>query len=87
MLRKVPDATESFADRAPSLLADRHHGVLLAGMVLLLELCHLDPNLVPTYRKQARSWDRIRAPPTRSGVSIPSYVTCDAGLPISCRSC
>ena len=55
VLRKVPDAVESFADRAPTLLADRHHGVLLAGMVLLLELCQLDPNLIPTYRKQARS--------------------------------
>ena len=55
VLRKVPDAVESFAERAPTLLADRHHGVLLAGMVLLLELCQLDPSLIPTYRKQARS--------------------------------
>lgn len=57
VLRKVPDAVESFADRAPTLLADRHHGVLLAGMVLLLELCQLDPNLITTYRKQARGSD------------------------------
>ncbi|KAK9830950.1 hypothetical protein WJX81_001389 [Elliptochloris bilobata] len=52
VLRKVPDAVESFADKAPALLSDRHHGVLLAGTSLLLELCQLDPALIPSYRQQ-----------------------------------
>jgi hypothetical protein len=55
VLRKVPDAVESFVDKAPALLSDRHHGVLLAGATLMLEMCALDAALVPTYRAQART--------------------------------
>ncbi len=50
----MPDAVESFVDKAPALLSDRHHGVLLAGATLMLEMCTLDAALVQTYRAQAR---------------------------------
>lgn len=51
VLRKVPEAIESFTDRAASLLNDRHHGVLLAGVTLMLEICDLSPDTVAAYRK------------------------------------
>lgn len=55
VVRKVPDAVEAFVEKAPALLTDRHHGVLLAGTTLMLELCRLDPAMVATYRRQARA--------------------------------
>lgn len=51
MLRKVPEAIEGFQERAAALLRDRHHGVLLAGVTLLLELCSIQPALIPVYQE------------------------------------
>lgn len=51
VLRKVPDMTEGFIDRAASLLNDRHHGVLLAGVTLMLDICEIHPDAVAHYRK------------------------------------
>jgi hypothetical protein len=38
-VNKVPELAESFLDGAEALLADRHHGVLLAAVTLILRLC------------------------------------------------
>ena len=43
--------TEGFIDRAASLLNDRHHGVLLAGVTLMLDICDIHPDAVAHYRK------------------------------------
>lgn len=45
MLRKVPDMLESFAERAPTLLEDRSHSVLLAGVTLMLDICAQAPQV------------------------------------------
>ena len=39
VVNKVPELAESFLDGAEALLADRHHGVLLAAVTLILRLC------------------------------------------------
>lgn len=45
VLRKVPDMLESFAERAPTLLEDRSHSVLLAGVTLMLDICAQAPQV------------------------------------------
>lgn len=47
VLRKVPDMLESFAERAPGLLEDRSHSVLLAGVTLMLDICAQAPQVGP----------------------------------------
>lgn len=40
IIRKVPDLTETFLDRARALLVEKNHGVLLTGITLLTEMCN-----------------------------------------------
>ena len=47
----MPDAIESFQDVAAKLLLDRHHGVLLTGVTLMMEICTVDPAAIEAYRK------------------------------------
>ena len=51
VLKKVPEAIETFADKAAGLLSDRHHGVLLSGTTLMLEICEIEPNIIEQYRR------------------------------------
>ena len=51
IIRKVPDSIESFEPLAVQLLADRHHGVLLTGCVLMLDICEVHPASVEAYRR------------------------------------
>ena len=51
VLRKVPEAIETFADKAAGLLSDRHHGVLLSGTTLMLEICDIEPSTIEQYRR------------------------------------
>ena len=53
VVRKVPEAIEGFQDRAAQLLKDRHHGVLLGGVTLIIELCSIEPALIPVFQEQA----------------------------------
>ena len=50
-MRKVPETIESFEPLAAQLLSDRHHGVLLTGVALMLDVCELHPASVETYRR------------------------------------
>ena len=52
-MRKVPETIESFEPLAAQLLSDRHHGVLLTGVVMMLDVCELHPASVETYRRCA----------------------------------
>ena len=47
----MPEAIETFADKAAGLLTDRHHGVLLSGTTLMLEICEIEPNTIEQYRR------------------------------------
>ena len=46
----MPEVLEEFVERAPQLMQDRHHGVLLGGATLLLEICDVDPAQLDTLR-------------------------------------
>ena len=47
----MPDAIESFQGVAAKLLLDRHHGVLLTGVALMMEMCAVDPAAIEAYRR------------------------------------
>lgn len=47
----MPDTIESFEPLAAALLTDRHHGVLLTGCVLMLDICGVHPDSIIAYRK------------------------------------
>lgn len=59
VIRKVPDAVEAFQEAAAKLLLDRHHGVLLTGVTLMLEICAVEPAAVDAYRRQVPSLCKI----------------------------
>ena len=52
VLKKVPELTEAFVDATERLLADRHHGVLLAACTLATEMCESDASARDRMRKQ-----------------------------------
>ena len=66
MVRKVPEVMEAFRELAPPLLNDRHHGVLLSGMCLALQICQLEPAAIPEYRIHVRS--AVSAPTCMRGL-------------------
>ena len=41
---------ESFVEKASGLLEDRAHSVLLAGVVLMLDICGMEPSAADVYR-------------------------------------
>lgn len=59
VLRKVPDMLESFADKVPELLLDRNHGVLLAALALMLDMCEMEPAVVDLLRPHVPAVCRI----------------------------
>lgn len=52
IVRKVPDLVEYFTPSAAGLLSDKHHGVLLAGVRLVTELCLSNHAALEQFRKQ-----------------------------------
>lgn len=55
----MPDAVEAFQEAAARLLADRHHGVLLAGVALMLEMCEVEPAAVEAYRRHVPTLAKV----------------------------
>jgi hypothetical protein len=51
VLRKVPELADHFLDKAKALLHDRNHGVLLAGVTLVTEMCHLEREVCDSFKK------------------------------------
>ncbi|CAK9237104.1 unnamed protein product [Sphagnum troendelagicum] len=51
IVRKVPDLIESFIDPAIRLLGDKHHGVLISGVKLCIELCQASDVALEQFRK------------------------------------
>ncbi|MCO5574685.1 hypothetical protein L7F22_028475 [Adiantum nelumboides] len=52
ILRKVPDLADNFLKPATSLLSDKHHGALIAGVKLCMELCHANAGALEHFRMQ-----------------------------------
>ncbi|XP_038984040.1 AP-1 complex subunit gamma-2 isoform X2 [Phoenix dactylifera] len=51
IIRKVPDLAENFMGPASSLLKEKHHGVLIAGVQLCIDLCKASTNALEYLRK------------------------------------
>lgn len=49
-MKKVPELIESFQEPATDLLSDRHHGVILSGVTMMLEIAHLEDRAAIHYR-------------------------------------
>jgi AP-1 complex subunit gamma-1 len=47
----VPDLQENFVSKAKSLLGDRSHGVQIAGITLITEMCQLSPETLQIFKK------------------------------------
>ncbi|KAI5081103.1 hypothetical protein GOP47_0004286 [Adiantum capillus-veneris] len=52
ILRKVPDLADNFLKPATALLSDKHHGALIAGVKLCMELCHANAGALEHFRMQ-----------------------------------
>ncbi|ORX46656.1 hypothetical protein BCR36DRAFT_585122 [Piromyces finnis] len=51
IIKKVPELTENYIQRAKKLLGERHHGVLLTAITLLTEMCKQDQAVTKEIRK------------------------------------
>ncbi|CAH8659309.1 unnamed protein product [Schistosoma rodhaini] len=52
IIRKVPDLMEMFIPCTRSLLSEKNHGVLLATICLIQEMCERSPDTLNYFRKQ-----------------------------------
>lgn len=52
ILRKVPDLADNFLKPATTLLSDKHHGALIAGVKLCMELCNANASALEHFRMQ-----------------------------------
>eukprot|EP00005_Dracoamoeba_jomungandri_P004247 CAMPEP_0174259080 /NCGR_PEP_ID=MMETSP0439-20130205/7962_1 /TAXON_ID=0 /ORGANISM="Stereomyxa ramosa, Strain Chinc5" /LENGTH=834 /DNA_ID=CAMNT_0015342833 /DNA_START=45 /DNA_END=2549 /DNA_ORIENTATION=+ len=59
IIRKVPHVIENFVPCIKSLLSERHHGVLLTGISLMIEICELEEENISVFRKMVPSLVRI----------------------------
>ena len=59
VVRKVPQLLDNMVDPALKLLKDRHHGVLLCAMQLLMTLAEAQPSLVSRMRSHVTDLVRI----------------------------
>ncbi|KAG5647833.1 clathrin associated protein complex large subunit [Asterophora parasitica] len=50
VIKKVPDITDHFTNKAKNLLTDRNHGVLLSSITLVAEMCQTDPAVLEEFR-------------------------------------
>ncbi|KIJ65135.1 hypothetical protein HYDPIDRAFT_39766 [Hydnomerulius pinastri MD-312] len=50
VIKKVPDLSDHFISKAKNLLTDRNHGVLLASITLVTEMCQIDENCLNEFR-------------------------------------
>lgn len=55
IIRKVPDLVDHFVSKAKSLLTDRNHGVLLATITLVSEMCQINENCLNEFRNVGSS--------------------------------
>jgi AP-1 complex subunit gamma-1 len=51
IVRRVPELIDHFISKSKSLLQDRNHGVLLAGVTLVQEMCAIDEACCEEFRK------------------------------------
>ncbi|XP_022776059.1 AP-1 complex subunit gamma-2-like isoform X3 [Durio zibethinus] len=52
IIKKVPDLAENFINPASSLLKEKHHGVLITGVQLCMDLCKVSSEALEYVRKK-----------------------------------
>eukprot|EP00252_Welwitschia_mirabilis_P004363 TRINITY_DN1469_c0_g1_i6.p1 TRINITY_DN1469_c0_g1~~TRINITY_DN1469_c0_g1_i6.p1 ORF type:complete len:906 (+),score=208.03 TRINITY_DN1469_c0_g1_i6:268-2985(+) len=72
IIRKVPDLAENFMRPASSLLSEKHHGVLIAGIQLCTELCKASNEALDHLRKYTKDLVRTLRNMVTSGYA-PEY--------------
>ncbi|KAL1747943.1 adaptin N terminal region-domain-containing protein [Schizophyllum fasciatum] len=50
VIKKVPDLSDHFVNKAKNLLTDRNHGVLLTAITLVTEMCQTDAGVLEEFR-------------------------------------
>lgn len=50
IIKKDPELSDHFIAKAKNLLTDRNHGVLLAAITLVSEMCQEDENCLNEFR-------------------------------------
>jgi len=59
IVRKVPDLVENMTGPATGLLTDKHHGVLISGVKLCMELCQANEFAIEHFRKHVSTLVRV----------------------------
>ncbi|KAK9467915.1 Clathrin/coatomer adaptor, adaptin-like protein [Lipomyces arxii] len=75
IIKKVPELQEHFVEKAKSLLGDHHHGVLVCGMTLAIDICTENPGLIPEFRQYVPTLCRQLKSLTTSGYAPEHDVT------------
>ncbi|PIN16861.1 Vesicle coat complex AP-1, gamma subunit [Handroanthus impetiginosus] len=52
IIRKVPDLAENFINPAAALLKEKHHGVLLTGVQLCMDMCKISTEALDYFRRK-----------------------------------
>ncbi|XP_050236513.1 AP-1 complex subunit gamma-2-like [Mercurialis annua] len=52
IIKKVPDLAENFINPAAALLKEKHHGALITGIQLCIDLCKVSPEALEYLRKK-----------------------------------
>ncbi|KAG6333060.1 hypothetical protein ID866_6029 [Astraeus odoratus] len=60
IIKKVPDLIDHFVSKAKNLLTDRNHGVLLAAITLVSEMCRADETCLNEFRNVATNTDSTK---------------------------
>ncbi|XP_075241628.1 AP-1 complex subunit gamma-1-like [Convolutriloba macropyga] len=69
IIRKVPELIEMFLPASRQLLQEKNHGTLLAGVVLITEMCIKSQDCLVHFRKMVQNLVRILKNLTMSGYS------------------
>ncbi|XP_063729507.1 AP-1 complex subunit gamma-1-like isoform X2 [Symsagittifera roscoffensis] len=69
IIRKVPELIEMFLPASRQLLQEKNHGTLLAGVVLITEMCTKSQDCLIHFRKMVQNLVRILKNLTMSGYS------------------
>lgn len=69
IIRKEPEMIENFINLIPSLLNDKNHGVMLAAVSLVTEICNLSPDYTDKFRRSVPQLVRMLKNLIMSGFS------------------
>ncbi|OZJ06718.1 AP-1 complex subunit gamma-1 [Bifiguratus adelaidae] len=75
IIRRVPDLAENFASKCKSLINDRNHGVLIAGVTLMYEMCCVSEDSRIAFRRVVPVLVRLQKNLVTAGFSPEHDVT------------